>query len=57
MECSGALGLPEWLEIGNPTDIELKYMALPAVSRDGRLTWLMQFVNRERPLLNYQNAA
>jgi site-specific DNA-methyltransferase (adenine-specific) len=57
LEHSHAMGLPEWLEIGSPQNLELKYIAIPSVGREGRLNWLMQFVNRERPILNYQNAA
>ena len=57
LEHSQALGLPEWLEVGSPQGLELRYIAIPSVGREGRLTWLMQFVNRERPILNYQNAA
>jgi site-specific DNA-methyltransferase (adenine-specific) len=56
LEMSSSRGLPDWLEIGT-TELELKYLAAPSVGRQERLDWLMQFVNRERPVLNYQTAA
>ena len=50
-------GLPEWLEAGSDEGVTLKVATLPTVSRETRLSWLGAFINRERPLLNYQNAA
>lgn len=50
-------GLPEWLGVAEDEGVILKYSVLPSVSRDERLKWLGAFVNRERPLLNYQVAA
>jgi site-specific DNA-methyltransferase (adenine-specific) len=55
LKISGARGLPDWLEVGG-ADLELKFLATPAVGRQERLGWVMRFVNRERPVLNYQNA-
>lgn len=57
LETSASRGLPTWLEVGDPEGFELKYFSVPSVGREARLGWLMQFVNRERPVLNYQNAA
>jgi hypothetical protein len=49
-------GLPEWLGIEKDDELSLKFVALPA-RRDDRLDWLGGFINRERPLFNYQKAA
>jgi HicB family len=56
LEISSSRGLPDWLEI-EAADLELKYHAAPSVGRQERLDWVMQYVNRERPLFNYQTAA
>jgi hypothetical protein len=50
-------GVPKWLGADDDDSVTLKLVELPAVSREGRLQWLLSFINRERPLLNYQNAA
>lgn len=50
-------GLPRWLEASADFDIVLKRSIVPAASQDDRRSWLAQFINRERPLLNYQKAA
>jgi hypothetical protein len=50
-------GLPEWLGAKEDDDFILKVLVLPKASREDRLKWLGAFINRERPLLNYQKAA
>src|SRR5262249_44401947 len=35
----------------------LKSFEMPGFSHIKRVNWLMSFINRERPLLNYQHAA
>ena len=50
-------GLAKWLGTDEEDDLTLKLVELPTASREGRLKWLLSFINRERPLLNYQNAA
>jgi hypothetical protein len=50
-------GLPRWLEIGNEESFVLKTFVVPSGKQQDRLDWLDAFVNVERPLLNYQNAA
>lgn len=57
MESSEHRGLPMWLGLNPDRPLDLKYLALPAVGREERIYWLMQFVNEERPLFNYQLAA
>ena len=50
-------GLPDWIR---DTDVEgfiLKYTAVPSMKKSDRLTWLGTFINREKPLLNYQRTA
>jgi len=47
-------GLPLWA--GND-DLSLKSLVIPKANKDTRLGWLTDFINRERPLLNYQKAA
>ena len=37
--------------------VSLRTSVLPNAKHSERVRWLMQFVNRERPLLNYQDAA
>lgn len=48
-------GFPRWL--AGETALQLRYAELPSVNRDERLRWLRQFINREKPLLNYQKVA
>jgi len=54
MKASQHLFLPRWLGIGHEKDLELRLLALPKITHTGRLQWLNQFINRERPPLNYQ---
>lgn len=54
---SGRRGLPTWLDIDSSNGFDLKYLALPSLKREERLSWLRQFINKEKPLLNYQKAA
>jgi len=49
-------GIPDWLGIGRDDELELRIVTLPA-RRETRLEWLGSFINRERPLFNYQKAA
>ena len=55
MQTSDHRGFPRWL--GGDISLQLRYAALPSVSRDERLRWLRQFINKEKPLLNYQRVA
>lgn len=57
LETSQRMGLPLWLGLNLHESLTLKYMALPSAVQKERLNWLMQFVNAERPLFNYQLAA
>jgi hypothetical protein len=50
-------GLPDWLGVTEDDDFILKVLVLPKASREDRLKWLGAFINRERPLLNYQKVA
>jgi hypothetical protein len=56
LRSSDQLGLPTWLELGCEGELELKYFALPTVEKSERLKWLLSFVNRETPPLNYHKA-
>jgi HicB-like protein involved in pilus formation len=49
-------GIPDWFGIDRDDELELRFTALPA-KRDNRLEWLGDFINKERPLLNYQKVA
>jgi hypothetical protein len=53
---SQSLGLPTWLDLGCESALELKYFALPSADKNERLKWLISFVNRETPPLNYHKA-
>ena len=55
LQVSDHRGLPQWLT-GDGV-YQLRYATLPSVSRDERLRWLRQFINKEKPLLNYQKVA
>jgi len=55
LQVSDRRGLPRWL--AGDGEYLLRYAALPSVSRDERLRWLRQFINKEKPLLNYQKVA
>ncbi len=48
-----AAKMPTWMDL---TDWVLKYAPLPAASGKARDLWLQEFINRERPLLNYQSS-
>lgn len=50
-------GLPDFLGAFDSDDLVLKLQALPSAKSKDRLDWLGAFINRERPLLNYQKAA
>lgn len=50
-------GIPQWLRSDMDESFVLKTLVLPSAKKDDRLDWLGAFVNRERPLLNYQRAA
>jgi hypothetical protein len=52
-----ASGLPEWLEAKEDEGFILKFSVLPSVKKEDRLKWLGAFINRERPVLNYQEVA
>jgi hypothetical protein len=47
-------GLPEWVD---QESLSLKYFSETKPKQSERLAWLMSFINRERPLLNYQKVA
>ncbi len=57
MSGSGQQFLPSWLELGNETRLELKFVSVPNANSKDRLSWLNRFINQERPPLNYQHAA
>jgi len=50
-------GLPEFLGALDSDDLVLKLQLLPTFKSKDRLDWLGAFINRERPLLNYQKVA
>src|SRR5262249_38554740 len=50
-------GLPRWLDPKGDVDLVLKHSAQPVAAAEERRIWLGDFVNRERPLLNYQKVA
>ena len=50
-------GLPEFLGALDSDDLVLKLQVLPNAKSKDRLDWLAAFINRERPLLNYQKVA
>jgi hypothetical protein len=50
-------GLPGWLEASSDEGFILKYQVLPSARRENRLKWVASFINRERPVLNYQLAS
>ena len=49
-------GIP-CFDLSSDDDLILKTSAIPNLNHQQRLRWLMQFVNDQRPLLNYQKAA
>jgi hypothetical protein len=50
-------GLPNWLGAEEGFDVVLKHSAAPAAKQEERRLWLSDFINKERPLLNYQRVA
>jgi hypothetical protein len=50
-------GLPAWMKDKTDEGFILKYSAEPSMKRQDRLDWLGTFINREKPVLNYQRAA
>lgn len=54
IELHVAKGLPGWVD---QESLSLKYFSESKPKQSERLTWLMSFINRERPLLNYQMVA
>jgi hypothetical protein len=56
-KASGNRGIPTWIEDVAASDLILRYAALPEVNQATRLNWLRNFINREKPVLNYQKAA
>jgi hypothetical protein len=57
LQHSGRQGLPSWLDVPISSGLELRYFADEKAKQETRLSWLRQFINSERPLLNYQRAA
>lgn len=49
--------MPNWLGLDDDMDCILKYSPMPTAKSKEREAWLLQFINEERPLLNYQRAA
>jgi predicted HicB family RNase H-like nuclease len=49
-------GLP-CIDVTSDDSVTLKAGVIPNMSQTERLQWLMEFINRERPLLNYQKVA
>jgi hypothetical protein len=47
-------GLPDWVDLNS---LSLRYFSETKPKQAERLEWLMSFINRERPLLNYQKVA
>src|SRR5262249_42537390 len=47
-------GLPQWLATQGGYDLLLGYSTQPVAQHEERRNWLNQFINREKPLLNYQ---
>jgi HicB family len=50
-------GVPDFLAAFESDDLVLKLQILPSAKSKDRLDWLGGFINRERPLLNYQKSA
>jgi hypothetical protein len=50
-------GLPHWLGAEEGFDLVLKHSAEPAAKLEERRLWLSDFINKEKPLLNYQKVA
>ena len=57
LESAEKLFLPRWLEIGSEASLELQFQPIPNANTATRLRWLNQFINKEKPPLNYQAAA
>ncbi len=50
-------GLPEWLRAMEEDTFILKVAPATEGNQDTRRSWLQNFINREKPLLNYQQVA
>jgi hypothetical protein len=48
--------MPDWLGVNDDLACILKYAPMPSVKGEVRDAWLLQFITRERPLLNFQSA-
>jgi hypothetical protein len=57
IEMHAGAGLPRWLTEHGGFDVLLKHSVQPIAKQEERLIWLGQFINKERPLLNWQRAA
>ena len=49
-------GLPSWVDVEEES-LTLRYFVEAKYKQEQRLQWLRWFINRERPLLNYQQGA
>jgi site-specific DNA-methyltransferase (adenine-specific) len=49
--------LPAWLEYGREDYLDLRFIPAKKATGGQRLKWLNQFINREHPVFNYQEAA
>lgn len=49
--------MPAWLNLDEDADCILKYAPMPAANDKQRDLWLQDFINREKPLLNWQKSA
>jgi hypothetical protein len=50
-------GLPQWLDVDEGFDLELKHSSVPGAKQDERRDWLSRYVLQEKPLLNFQKVA
>lgn len=57
LQNSGQMFLPGWLGLGFESALELRFFANPLLRARERVRWLNQFINCEKPTLNYQTAA
>ena len=49
--------LPDWLNMENDYEFILKYAPVPSASMKWRDLWLRDFINQQRPLLNFQKVS
>jgi predicted HicB family RNase H-like nuclease len=47
-------GLPDWLDVNENEGFVLRFQELPLANRANRLLLLGAFINKEKPVLNYQ---